>query len=102
MFLCFHLQVKLLASLCVRSEIDQIIRYVPLIYAFQIPEDIDQGSIFGSKRKPNGNLVRDHNFDKFYLEMETEKGNEVKTVVWTRVSHISNSLDKVPLRAAEW
>ena len=25
-----------------RSEIDQIIRYVPLIYAFQIPEDIDQ------------------------------------------------------------
>ena len=42
MFLCFYLQVKLLACLCVRSEIDQIIRYVPLIYAFQIPEDIDQ------------------------------------------------------------
>ena len=42
MFLCCYLQVKLLPSLCLRPEIYQIIRCVPLIYAFQIPEDIDQ------------------------------------------------------------
>ena len=68
----FHLQVKILAFLCL-PEINQIIKYISLIYAFQIPEDIDQGSLFGSKRKPNGDPVRDHNFDSICFSVSILK-----------------------------
>ena len=57
-------------------------------------QDIDQRNI-------SNNLVNSDPKRRqatIYLEMETEKGKEVKTVVWSRESHISKFFsDKVPL-----
>ena len=39
-FFCIHLHIKVLACLCLRSEIHQIIRQDPLIYDFQNSDHI--------------------------------------------------------------